>query len=195
MYINASSNMLTKKELSQLNYKVDEFNAKLKEQQKIVSKQTLEEADFLKLLITQLKTQDPTRPMDDKEFIGQMAQFTSLKQMNKVADNMSKFTQGFDFTKAVALINKEITWLDPMTDRLVTGLVKSVKLRDGNTFLNVNDYEVTLDQVQQVRIPNNSSEISSEITIEKTKTSVEGNSLPLETSGDSLQNNDREMKL
>ncbi len=40
---------------------------------------------FLKILITQMQNQDPLNPMDDKEFIAQMAQFTALEQMQNVA--------------------------------------------------------------------------------------------------------------
>ena len=41
---------------------------------------------FLELLVTQLQNQDPLNPMDDKEFIAQLAQFSSLEQMSNVAD-------------------------------------------------------------------------------------------------------------
>lgn len=41
--------------------------------------------EFLKILIVQLQNQDPLNPMDDKEFIAQMAQFTALEQMQNVA--------------------------------------------------------------------------------------------------------------
>jgi flagellar basal-body rod modification protein FlgD len=143
---------LSPQEMNELNYRVDGFNKKLKEDQKIVSKSTLEEADFMKLLITQLKTQDPTKPLEDKEFIGQMAQFTSLKQMNNLTDNMKNLTKEFAFSKAVGLVNKNVVWQDELGN-VSSGTVESIKIREGNTSLSINGTDVTLEQIQQVSNP------------------------------------------
>lgn len=140
---------MTKQEVSHLNYKVDAYNKKLKEDQKIVSKSVMEQADFMKLLITQLRTQDPTKPLDDKEFIGQMAQFTSLKQMNEMTENMKGLTKEFAFTKAVNLVNKTVSWVDE-NEQVNTGLVSSVKIRNGETYLNIGDQDVPLGQIREV---------------------------------------------
>ena len=159
---------MSPQELKDLSYKVDGYNKTLKEDQKIVSKNSLEEADFMKLLITQLKTQDPTNPMNDKEFMGQMAQMTSLKQMNQMADNMKNFTKDFTFSKAVGLVNKTVSWVDD-NGGMKDGVVESIKVRNGDTFLKVDGNEITINQLSEVRDPLPVQKI---VSVETEKTSA-----------------------
>jgi flagellar basal-body rod modification protein FlgD len=46
--------------------------------------------EFLKLLVAQLKNQDPMNPMDNQEFVSQLATFTSLEQLMSINANVSK---------------------------------------------------------------------------------------------------------
>jgi flagellar basal-body rod modification protein FlgD len=54
------------------------------------SQKTLGQADFLKLLVTQLQNQDPLKPMDNEAFIAQTAQFSQLDQLSKLVTLMEK---------------------------------------------------------------------------------------------------------
>lgn len=69
------------------------FYANRPNQQKKTGDGALGKDDFLKILITQLQNQDPTNPMDDREFIAQMAQFSSLEQMTNMNTTLEKFIQ------------------------------------------------------------------------------------------------------
>lgn len=103
--------------------------------------------DFLNLLVTQLRYQDPLEPTDDKEFIAQMAQFSSLEQMQNMNSVMSN-------SQAFNLIGKDVTAsvTDPTTleVKTVQGLVSTVKMSNGKTYLVVNNQEVEADNVTEV---------------------------------------------
>ena len=104
--------------------------------------QDLGKDDFLNLLVTQLKYQDPMSPMEDKEFISQMAQFTSLEQMK----NMNNSVQ---ITQATSFIGKQVTWADSQGNE-VKGIVKSVKIVNGEARVIVGNETLELKQILSV---------------------------------------------
>ncbi|MGD2184602.1 MAG: flagellar hook capping FlgD N-terminal domain-containing protein [Desulfobacterales bacterium] len=68
--------------------------------------------DFLNLLVTQLQHQDPLNPAESTEFTAQLAQFSSLEQLNNINDNlknMELFQSSMTNSQAVSYIGKEIT--------------------------------------------------------------------------------------
>lgn len=69
---------------------------------------TLGQDAFLKLLITQLKYQDPMKPMDDQSFIAQMAQFNSLEQLQTLNQNVTAQADFTKLTEASSLIGKTV---------------------------------------------------------------------------------------
>ncbi|WP_458413897.1 flagellar hook assembly protein FlgD [Schinkia sp. CFF1] len=83
-----------------------------KQTQRKTSGNTLGKDEFLKILMTQLQNQDPLNPMEDKEFIAQMAQFSTLEQMTNLSSSMQKF---IDFQKSNTL-SSYVDWIGKNVD-------------------------------------------------------------------------------
>jgi flagellar basal-body rod modification protein FlgD len=64
---------------------------------------------FLKLLVTQLQHQDPTKPKDDTEFISQLATFSSLDKLGTIDESVK--TLGTDLGAELAALKKALTTL------------------------------------------------------------------------------------
>ncbi len=95
---------------------------------------------FLRILVAQLQNQDPTAPMEDKDFIAQMAQFSSLEQMQQL-------NSGFGYTQAYSLLGKTVT--ASMVDETgqqttISGVVTGVTTVSGAPYLIVGDKLVPL---------------------------------------------------
>jgi flagellar basal-body rod modification protein FlgD len=85
--------------------------------------QTLGQQDFLKLLATQMSTQDPLKPMEDTAFIGQMAQFSSLEQSKSMQQDIESLQAG-------SLLGQQVI-LQVEKDKTAQGVVEAVKLEAG----------------------------------------------------------------
>ncbi len=64
--------------------------------------------EFLKILITQLTNQDPTEPMSDRDFIAQMAQFSTLEQMTNMSAQFAKLGGMIQSGQAFSLLGKHV---------------------------------------------------------------------------------------
>lgn len=74
-----------------------------------IPQKTLGQNDFLKLLATQFKTQDPMKPMEDTAFIAQMAQFSSLEQSKAMATDMAALRADQQKTVANSYLGHRVT--------------------------------------------------------------------------------------
>lgn len=108
---------------------------------------------FLKILITQLQNQDPMQPMQDKEFIAQMAQFSSVEQLMNISTQMTAMNQSLG--TASSLIGKEVTWTDSSLN-LKSGTVASILVKDGLNYAVVNGERVAMADITGVRNPEQS---------------------------------------
>lgn len=112
---------------------------------------------FMKLLVTQMKNQDPMSPVDNQQQIAQLAQFSTLSEMQELNDNvvgLAVLQQNNalleQLTQSSALIGKEVQWLDPETQETKVGTVDSIKLEDGLALLSVDGVDVPLASVTAV---------------------------------------------
>lgn len=98
---------MSPQEKAKLNMQVDTFNKSLAVNGR-QAQQSLGKDDFLKLLITQLSNQDPTSPMDNTQFIAQMAQFSSLEQMTNMNQEFGKLNNMLVSSQTVGTIGKTV---------------------------------------------------------------------------------------
>ncbi|MGB4177837.1 MAG: flagellar hook capping FlgD N-terminal domain-containing protein, partial [Halanaerobiales bacterium] len=94
----------------------------------------LDKDAFFKLLITQLKYQDPLTPMDNTEFIAQMAQFSSLEQMANMNANLSQFLRIQALSEGASLIGRNVETVDADTGEIIRGEVVRVSFEEGSMY-------------------------------------------------------------
>jgi flagellar basal-body rod modification protein FlgD len=103
--------------------------------------------DFLNLLVAQITNQDAMNPMDNTEFIAQMAQFSTLQAMTDLTEMA---LQG----QATSLIGKNVVVADYKGNGELTideGIVQRVTLHGGKTKLYVNDMEYEYSNIMEIR--------------------------------------------
>jgi flagellar basal-body rod modification protein FlgD len=91
---------------------------------------------FLKLFVAQLQHQDPMNPMNDSEFMAQMASFSTLEQVTNLASANQQMAASMASNSAVGLIGRTVTYVDA-NDQIHTGKVDKVTTAGGKPLLTV----------------------------------------------------------
>ena len=108
--------------------------------------------EFLQLLVTQMQYQDPLNPTSDTEFIAQMAQFSSLEQMQNLNNSFSKF-------RAYELVGKDV--VGDINGVTVEGIVDAIRIQnDGKTYAVIGDTQLEVDKIDKIK---NNNDISNEV--------------------------------
>ena len=89
-----------------------------------VSKTQVDYQSFLKLLVAQMKNQDPTNPMDNTEYMAQLATFSQVEQSVQMNQKLDQMLQSSTLAQADSIIGRTITSADGAT----TGKVTEVRL-------------------------------------------------------------------
>ncbi|MCM4077244.1 flagellar hook assembly protein FlgD [Paractinoplanes hotanensis] len=102
---------------------------------------------FLKLLVAQLKYQDPSKPADSTQFLAQTAQFTQVEKLEGIADML----KGQQLITASSLVGKTVEFMDAGGAR-ATGVISAAKLNgDSEPMLRIGNTDVPLSKVTEVQ--------------------------------------------
>lgn len=108
--------------------------------------QVLDQDAFLRLLVTQLQNQDPLSPMEDTEFIAQLAQFSALEQMNQVRQEVENMRNEIT---AINLLGKTVKY-QAEDGTVAEGVVESVKNLGSTPILTVSGDRISLSDISEV---------------------------------------------
>lgn len=108
--------------------------------------------EFLQLLVTQMQYQDPLNPTSDTEFIAQMAQFSSLEQMQNLNNSFSVY-------KAYELVGKQVS--GTVNGNIIEGIVDSVRNQADGQYAVIGDSLISIDKINKVE--NVTEKVSSEL--------------------------------
>ncbi len=116
------------------------------------AEEELDRDAFLNLLVTQLQNQDPLEPVDNTEMIAQLAQFSSLEQMenlNASFEQLSSTIEQQNFLTASSLVGRNVTATAP-DGSLIEGPVEAVTLVDVTARVRVGEWSIRLDAIERV---------------------------------------------
>jgi flagellar basal-body rod modification protein FlgD len=120
-------------------------------------KQVMDNEVFMSLLVTQLRNQDPSSPMDTNQMIGQTTQLAMMEQLTKLSTlNEENFSLQMR-SAAAALIGKEVSYTGADGKTTVTGIATAVSFAGPVPQVTVGETDVALDAISGVNTASTAS--------------------------------------
>jgi flagellar basal-body rod modification protein FlgD len=116
-----------------------------------VDPQTMGKDTFLKLLVAQLKYQNPMEPVDSSQFMAQTAQFTMVEKLQAMAAQTDALVAGEASQRAAGLLGRQVTYLDDQGVEQ-TGVVTGTKFGTDGPVLRLGNTEIALTDVREVTL-------------------------------------------
>lgn len=139
--------VMTSSEKFAVENEVNNFNKQIAVNGRVGGGAAMGKDEFLKLLITQLQNQDPTAPMEDTQFISQMAQFSSLEQMTNMNEGFSRLASMMSTSQAATTLGRTVD-ID-IGDDTLTGVVDATTAGE-NPQVQVNGAFYDLDKIRAI---------------------------------------------
>jgi len=113
--------------------------------------QTIGKDTFLKLLVAQLKYQNPMEPVDSSQFMAQTAQFTMVEKLQAMAAQTDALVAGEASQRAAGLLGRQVTYLDGKGAEQ-TGVVTGTRFGADGPVLRLGTTEISLNDVREVTL-------------------------------------------
>jgi flagellar basal-body rod modification protein FlgD len=111
---------------------------------------SLDESDFMVMLVAQLKNQNPMEPMDDKALMGQVTQLNSLHELQAISAQLKTLATSSQTSYAASLIGKQVKTYKT-GEEPVEGQVTAMEIIDGDVILTIGDKTALLSSVTEVK--------------------------------------------
>ncbi len=108
--------------------------------------------------MTQLQNQNPMEPMEDKEFIGQMAQLSSVEKLGSIEEGLNQLVSFGKQSHMYGMIGKEVYYTDSF-GKAQSGIASAIELSNGLSHLKINDDSVGFDQIMEIKNPKDDQSI------------------------------------
>ncbi len=105
---------------------------------------------FLQLFVTQVQNQDPLEPASNEDFLGQLAQFSSLELLENLNGGFETLAAFEQVNQGASLLGKDVQYLDPATGESRRASVDSVKLSRAGVTLSLDGQPIPLGFVQEI---------------------------------------------
>jgi len=105
---------------------------------------------FLNLLVTQLQYQDPLQPVDQQDFISQLAQFSVLDGVERLNGHFDELVKVQTLSQGAGLVGHLIEYASPSSGGMASGRVEQAQFVDGRLTISVNGEQVAIDSIQAI---------------------------------------------
>lgn len=129
---------------------VDAIGSVRNEQPATPTKSVLSQEDFLRLFLTELNFQDPMEPLNNREFLAQMAQFSNLQLAGETNKQMENLVFMNSTAQSVGLVGRTVTIVSSSGE--FTGRVTAVSFTEAGPQLDVSDLKQPPTVITKVRL-------------------------------------------
>jgi flagellar basal-body rod modification protein FlgD len=112
----------------------------------------LSKMDFLTLLTTQLKYQDPTSPTDQEAFVGQISQMSMVETMQELKASFGQMLKLQDVSQGVNLVGKNVEYMNPSSGEVSRGRVSEITMSNGKLAAVVGNSLVDINLIKSISV-------------------------------------------